>query len=350
LKYHLQKNKEVINIKAAKYEGKEALNIIDIPKPVPQKDEVLVKVKYAGICGSDLEIYKTGLLPAKVVLGHEIMGYIAEVGSDVEKWKKNDRVTIFPIISCNHCHFCRMGQSNLCIYEDSIGLGQNGGFAEFVLAHQDQLYKIPDQIPDKHGTVFDQIATLPLALRESNFLPGSHTAILGLGTMGQFLLQYLKVAGARTISAVDKNPHRLNVAKKFNPDLALSKIAFAKIKRFPKRDFGGVDFVFECTGNPTVVNAALNIVKKGGTVAQIGIWDKPIEINLLKYVMSQIRVQGIWSYTRTDFEYAIDLVAKKLIDPEPIVTKIIPLDKIVEEGFKEGIDPETKDIKILVEP
>jgi len=337
-------------VKAAKYEGKEKLSIIDIPKPIPQKDEVLVQVKYSGICGSDLEVYKTGFLPAKVVLGHEIMGYIAEVGPDVKKWKIGDRVTIFPIISCGHCHFCRKGQANLCIYEDSIGLGQDGGFAEYVLAKQGQLCIIPEGIPDKHGTVFDQIATPALALRESNFIPGSHTAILGLGTMGQFFLQYLKIAGARTITVVEKNPHRLNIAKKFNPDLALSKLALAKLKRFPNRDFGGVDFVFECTGHQTVVDAALSIVKKGGTVVQIGIWDKPIEINLYKYVWHQIRIQGIWAYTRKDFEYAIDLVAKKLIDPEPIVTKIIALDDIVEEGFKAGINPETEDIKILVEP
>ncbi len=337
-------------MKAAKYEGKGKISIIDIPKPIPQKDEVLVQVKYTGICGSDLEIYKTGLLPAKVVLGHEIMGYIAEIGPDVKEWKNGDRVTIFPIISCDHCHFCRKSQSNLCIYEDSIGLGQDGGYAEYVLAKQDQLYRIPEGIPDKHGTVFDQIATTSLALRESNYIPGSHTAILGLGTMGQFFLQYLKVVGAKTITVVEINPYRLNVAKKFNPDLALNKLALAKIKRIPKRDFGGVDFVFECTGHQTVVDAALSIVKKGGTVVQIGIWDKPIEINLFKYVWHQIRIQGIWSYTRKDFEYAIDLVAKKLIDPEPIVTKIIPLDDIVEEGFESAIDPETKDIKILVEP
>lgn len=337
-------------MKAAKYEGKERISIIDIPKPVPQKDEVLVQVKYTGICGSDLEIYKTGLLPAKVVLGHEIIGYIAEVGHDVKEWKIGDRVTIFPIISCDHCHFCRKGQSNLCIYEDSIGLGQDGGYAEYVIAKQDQLYRIPEGIPDKHSTVFDQIATTPLALRESNYIPGSHTAILGLGTMGQFFLQYLKVVGAKTITVVEKNPYRLNIAKKFNPDLALSKLALAKIKRIPKRDFGGVDFVFECTGDPSVVDAALSIVKKGGTVVQIGIWDKPIEINLFKYVWHQIRIQGIWSYTRKDFEYAIDLVAKKFIDPEPIVTKIISLDDIIEEGFQSAIDPDTKDIKILVEP
>ncbi|MFX0177096.1 MAG: zinc-binding dehydrogenase, partial [Candidatus Hodarchaeota archaeon] len=321
-------------MKAAKYEGKGIINIIDIPKPTPQNEEVLVKVKYSGICGSDLEAYKTGLYPMKVVLGHEITGSIAELGPEVRNWKINDRVTIFPGINCGKCHFCQIGHENLCIYEDSIGIGQNGGHAEYVLVKEDNLVALPDNIPDKHGTVFDQIATAPLALRESNFIPGSYCAILGMGTMGQFLLQYLKVAGARAVAVVEKNPYRLKIAKKFSPDLTLTKLALAKIKRFPRRSFGGVDYVFECSGVPILVNAAIDIVRKGGTVIQVGIWDKAVEINLLKYVMNQIRIQGAWSYTKRDFEYAVELVAKNLINPEPIVTKIISIDDIVEEGFE----------------
>ncbi|MFX1407579.1 MAG: zinc-binding dehydrogenase [Promethearchaeota archaeon] len=337
-------------MQAAKYEGKGIISIIDIPKPTPQKGEILVKVKYSGICGSDLEAYKTGLYPMKVVLGHEITGSIAELGPEVKNWEVNDRVTIFPGICCGKCHFCQTGHDNLCIYEDSIGIGQNGGHAEYVLVKEENLVPLPETIPDKYGTIFDQIATSPLALREANFIPGSYCVILGMGTMGQFLLQYLSIAGARAVAVVEKNPYRLEIAKKFKPDLALNKLALAKIKRFPKRNYGGVDYVFECSGVPLLVNAAIDVVRKGGTVVQVGIWDRAVEINLLKYVMNQIRIQGAWSYTKKDFEYAVELVAKDLIDPEPIVTKIIPLDDIVEEGFECAMDPETKEIKILVEP
>lgn len=337
-------------MKAAKYEGKKKITIVDIPKPTPQKDEVLVQVKYSGICGSDLEGYKTGLYPSNIIMGHEIMGYVAELGPEVKKWKEGDRVTVFPGSNCGKCYFCRRGQDNLCIHEGSIGFGQNGGHAEYVLVKEENLFTFPEVIPDKYGTVFDQVATTILTLRVSDFVPGSYSVILGCGTMGQFLLQYLKIEGTNIVAVVEKNPHRLKVALKFNPDLALSKVALAKIRRFPRRGFGGADFAFECTGVPNLVNSAINISRKGGTVVQIGIWDKPLEINLLKYVMNQIRIQGAWAYTKEDFKNSIDLVAKKLIDPEPIVTKIISLDDIVGEGFECGIDPETTDIKILVEP
>ena len=334
----------------AQYRGKKKIELVDIPKPIPKENEVLVKVKYAGICGSDLEAYKTGLYPAHIVLGHEFCGTIAELGPNVKKWKEGDRVTIFPALHCGKCYYCNQGLTNLCVYEDSIGIGVNGGFAEYVLVQDHHLVALPDSIPDKHGTVFDQIATPLLALREVNFTAGNSAVVLGLGTMGQFMLQCLKLAGARTIVVVEKNQHRLEIAKKFSPDIALDKLTLPKIKRANKRGVSGSDFVFECSGVPVLVNAALDVVRKGGTIVQIGLWDKPLEINLLKYVMNQNRIQGVYAYLREDFEFAVELVAKKLIDPEPIVTKIIPLKDIVEEGFECAISPETKEIKILVEP
>ncbi|MFX0070696.1 MAG: zinc-binding dehydrogenase [Candidatus Hermodarchaeota archaeon] len=317
---------------------------------MPKGNEVLVKIKYAGICGSDLEAYKTGLYPAHVVLGHEMVGTIAELGSDVKKWKVGDRVTIFPVIPCGKCFYCQQSLVNLCMFADEIGIGSNGGFAEYVLVKDYNLVALPDSIPDKHGTVFDQIGTPLLALRETNFIAGNSAAILGMGTMGLFTLQCLKIAGARTIVAVEKNPNRLQVAKRFNPDIIMDKLKLAKLKRANKRGVSGLDFVFECSGVPILVNAALDLVRRGGTIVQVGIWDRPVEINLLKYVMNQNRIQGVYAYTREDFEFAVDLVANKLIDPEPIITKIIPLQDIVEEGFECATNPETKELKILVEP
>ncbi|MFO7797373.1 MAG: alcohol dehydrogenase catalytic domain-containing protein, partial [Promethearchaeia archaeon] len=224
----------------------------------------MVKVKYAGICGSDLEAYKTGLYPAHVVLGHEICGTIAELGSEVKRWKIGDRVTIFPAIACGKCYFCKKGLINLCAFADEIGIGANGGLAEYILVNEETLIALPDSIPDKYGTVFDQIATPLMGLREINFTAGNSAVILGMGTMGQFTLQCLKLAGARTIVVVEKNPYRLEIAKKFDPDVALNKLKLSKIKRANKKGISGADFVFECSGVPVLVNAAIDVVRKGG--------------------------------------------------------------------------------------
>jgi (R,R)-butanediol dehydrogenase/meso-butanediol dehydrogenase/diacetyl reductase len=338
-------------MKAALYEGKKKIRIVDLPKPTPQKGEALVKVKFAGICGSDLEFYKTGLWPTPCVLGHEITGTIAELGSEIKRWKIGDRVTIAPGLSCGKCYYCQRGYTNLCDGSfEGIGVGKNGGFEEFVLVPERCLISLPDTVPFKHGTVFDQIGTGVMALKEANFIAGNSAVILGLGTIGQFMFQCCKIAGASTIVVIEKNRYRLEIAKIFEPDMALSKLSLSKIKRANKRGVSGADFIFECSGAPILVNAALDLVRKGGTIVQIGIWDKPLEINLLKYVINQNRIQGVIGCNREDFEFAIDLVARKLINPDPIITKIIPLDDIIEEGFECGIDPETKEIKILVAP
>jgi (R,R)-butanediol dehydrogenase/meso-butanediol dehydrogenase/diacetyl reductase len=341
----------VKKIKAALYEGKRKISIVDIPKPVPKTGEVLVKIKYTGICGSDLESYKTGLYPVSVVMGHEASGIIEELGPDtkVRGLKPGKRVSIDSSVSCGKCNYCKKGYTNLCLDEvNALGIFKNGGFAEYLCVSASSCVVIPDSIPDKYCTVFDQIGTGLFAMREVNFMVGQSAVIVGLGTIGQFQLQLLKLSGASKVIVIEKNQYRLDVAKKFNPDLALNKINLGKVRMATNR-LGG-DFIFECTGVPDVINATSTIVRKGGIIVQIGLCDKPFEITLLPFIMNHNRIQCIIGFLRRDFEYAVELVAKKLIDPEPIVTKIVSLDDIVEEGFERALDPETQDIKFIVEP
>lgn len=336
-------------MKAAKYEAKEKLSIVDIPKPIPKDDEVLVKVKYTGICGSDLESYKTGLYPFPVVMGHEIIGFVEEIGENVKKWKKGDRVTYNGGISCGKCISCQRGHYNICYDEfQELGIYNDGGFAEHVAIPEKCLLTVPESIPDKYGTIFEQLATSIQAIRTSGFKMGDSAVLIGLGTMGQFILQGLKLAGVKTLIVIDKNPHRLEVAKRFNPDVAMKQILIPKIKKVTQRY--GADYVFECTGSPAVINSSSSIIRKGGSLIQVGVSDIPFKFSYLPFIRSQILIQGIYAWHPGDFEYAIDLIARKIIDPEPIVTNIIPLDDIVEKGFKEAIKPDTKEIKILVEP
>ena len=283
-------------------------------------------------------------------MGHEASGVIEELGPEVKKRKIGDRVAINAGMACGKCYFCQTGYNNLCadLYS-AFGIFENGGFAEYAAVPAFSLVSIPDSIPDKFGTIFDQIGTGLLAIREGRFMIGNTAVIIGLGTIGQFLLQCLKLSGAGALIVVEKNKHRLEVAKKFNPDVALSKISLGKIKgRITNRL--GADFVFECTGRPEVINATANCVRRAGTIVQVGISDEPFEINYLPFILNHNRIQGVFGFLRRDFEYAVKLVAQKLIDPEPIVTKIIPLDDIVDEGFQEAINPDTKELKIIVEP
>ena len=336
-------------MKAAKYEGKEKLSIVDIPKPTPKDNEVLVKVRYTGICGSDLESYKTGLYPFPVVMGHEIIGVIEELGQNVKKWKIGDRITYNGGISCGECPSCKRGYVNICYDEfQELGIYHDGGFAEYVVIPEKNILVVPDSIPDEHGTIFEQLATSIQAIRTSGFEMGDTAVVIGLGTMGQFILQGLKLAGVKTLMVIERNPNRLEVAKKFNPDVVLKKLLIPKIKKATKRY--GADFVFECTGSPAVINSSASLLRKGGSLIQVGVSDVPFEFSYLPFITNQNRIQGIYAWHERDFEFAIDLIARKIVNPEPIVTSIISIDDIVEKGFLEAIKPDTKEIKILVDP
>ena len=282
-------------------------------------------------------------------MGHEILGTIEKVGENVKKWKIGDRITYNMSISCEKCLSCQRGDFHICYDEfRELGIYKDGGFAEYVAIHANNLVVVPDSIPDKYGTIFEQLATSIQAIRTSGFNIGDSAVVTGLGTMGQFVLQGLKLAGVKTLIAIDRNPYRLEVAKKFNPDIAMKQILIPKIKRVTKRY--GADYVFECTGSPAVINSSASVIRKGGSLIQVGVADIPFNFSYLPFIRSQILIQGIYAWQSGDFELAIDLIARKMIDPEPIVTSIIPLDDIVEKGFKEAIKPDTKEIKILVEP
>jgi (R,R)-butanediol dehydrogenase/meso-butanediol dehydrogenase/diacetyl reductase len=282
-------------------------------------------------------------------MGHEIIGVVEEIGENVKKWKVGDRVTYNGSISCGQCPSCKRGDVNVCYDEfRELGIYKDGGFAEFVAIPTVNLLKVPDSVPDKHSTIFEQLATSIQAIRTSGFEMGDTAVVIGLGTMGQFIVQALKLAGVKTLIVIDKNLNRLEVAKKFNPDVALKKILIPKIKGATKRY--GADFVFECTGSPAVINASSSLIRKGGSLIQVGISDVPFEFNYLPFIWNQNRIQGIYAWHERDFEFAIDLIARKAVDPEPIVTSIISIDDIVEKGFIEAIKPDTKEIKILVDP
>lgn len=336
-------------MRAAVYHNKEespAITVEDVPKPEPKKDEVLVKVKYCGICGSDLEAYKDRTYPFDIVIGHEMMGFVELLGPETKGVKIGQRVTVDPNVPCGKCTACQNGKENICNKINVVGVTRNGGFAEYVSVPIQTLNPLPDEIPNNHGTIFDQVGTAMHSLNICDFRFGETAVIIGMGTIGLLVLQSLKYAGVSKVICIDKNPHRLEICKSFEPNLALDQISTKKILRITKK--GGADHVFNCTSAP-IIDDAFDLARKGGKIIQVGLRNKPIETNFMKIMMNEYCIFGSYGYTPWDFKNAISLVAEKKIDPTLIITKNITLDKIIEEGFEEALDPETKNIKILVE-
>lgn len=265
-------------MQAAVYQGKENIQVQDWPDPELFTGEVLVQVRYAGICGTDMMIYG-GKHPRAVpprVLGHEIFGSIAEVGPGVDpSWKKGMRVAIFPLISCMRCTPCREGNAHVCETLGLIGIDRDGGFATYVKAAQHQLVPIPDDVNDEQAAVVEPLSVTVHAARTSRFRPGDTALVTGGGPIGNLLAQVLRASGARQVIVSEVKQLRRDLADRiglrtFNPAEENSQEALRRLIGEPF-----VDSVFEASGFPAAYKDAVQCCKVRGEISFVGIPKAP---------------------------------------------------------------------------
>ncbi len=315
-------------MQAAIYQGKEHIQVQDWPDPELSKGEVLVRVRYAGICGTDLMIY-SGRHPRAVpplVLGHEIFGAISEVGPAVDaSWQKGMRVVIFPLISCMRCTPCREGNAHVCEKLGLIGIDRDGGFATYVKAAQEQLVVVPDDVNDEQAAVIEPLSVSVHAVRNSRFRPGDTALVTGGGPIGILLAQVLRATGAREVVLSEVKEFRRAVARR----LGLSTIDPTEqrtpeaLERLVGRRF--VDCVFEASGSPAAYRDAVQCCKVRGEISFVGIPKSPPEVDILNVVFKEIRASSARVYALRDFQAAIALLARRAVDVLPVITDRLPL-------------------------
>ena len=248
---------------------------IDIPKI--ETDDVLIKIKAVGICGSDIHYFKHGnigdcIVKEPLILGHEAAGEIVEVGENAKNWKVGDRVTIEPGVPCRKCNFCREGRYNLC--KDVIFMATppiNGAFTEYIAYPEDFLFRLPDNLSYEEGAMMEPLSVGVYSAKRGNVEPGKTVAILGMGTIGLVTLQAARAFGASKIIVTDIEQSRLDFAKELGADYALNAREdiniLNKISNFAQN---GVDVTIETAGEATTCQQCISIVKKGGTVVLVG--------------------------------------------------------------------------------
>ncbi|HDJ89625.1 MAG TPA: hypothetical protein ENG40_02910, partial [Thermoprotei archaeon] len=314
-------------------------------------DEVLIKVKRCGICGSDLHAYK-GLHPDYIlplIPGHEFSGDVIEVGKNVEKIKVGDKVAVEPLVVCGKCRFCIRGEYNRCIKLKVIGCQTNGAFAEYISVPERWVYKLPEKISYEEGAMIEPLAVAVHAVRRVKDL-GENVLVLGAGTIGLLTAQVARAFGATNVFITDIVDWKVDFAEKLGIDYPVNSLK-TNLKDFLKKYVGetGVDTTFEAVGSNVTLNQALELTRKGGNIVIIGIYEKPmVNINVMNIVNKELNVYGSLVY-RWDFEKAIGLVEKKLIDVKSLVSSVVKLDNI-EKGFKSMIAREKGIIKIQVDP
>ncbi len=329
------------------------VEFIDMPDPEAGPGHVVIEVQNAGVCGTDLHIYKSEyVIKPPVILGHELCGGIVEVGSGVTRFKAGDRVTVNPSAGklCGNCRYCQIGAPFFCVDRSAVGSGMNGGFAKYCCVRQEIVYPLPESLDDQTGALCEPFACALQAVVELTLIePGEIVVVAGPGPIGIMCTMLAKTRGARVILlGTSGDADRMTVAQGLGADHVIdveTQDARAIIQDLTQGY--GADVVFECSGAAESAELCLDVVRKMGRYTQVGIFGKPLQMDLDKVVVKQVHLQGSMCHRWQTWERTLRFLEQDLVDLRPLITNRLPLSRW-EEAFQ-GVLAK-KELKVLLYP
>ena len=328
----------------------------DMPEPEIKSNEVLVRVKACGICGSDVHGMdgSSGRRIPPIIMGHEASGIIEKTGEDVSQWHPGDRVTFDSTIYPLNDWFTLKGMYNLS--EDRMVLGvspgeyrQHGAFAEYVSVPEHILYNLPDEVDFVQAAMVEPVAVACHAVELTEISVQDTIAVVGAGMIGLFLIQVLANSEAGQIIAVDIDDQKLDLAKQFGAHLTLNPNKQDVQKEvFKVTESRGADVVFEVVGNSESLNLSINSIRKGGTVTVIGNLASEVQFPLQSVVTRQIRIQGSCAIAG-EYPMVLKMMQRGLIDIGPMLSAAAPLSEGA-SWFKRLYDKEPGLYKVVLIP
>ena len=346
-------------MKAGILHNKMDIRIGEAPDPQIRPDEVLVKSAYAGICGTDLHIYR-GEFPNRVrypaIQGHEFGGVVEEVGTDVQGIQVGDRVTVDPVLSCHSCAACRTGHLNACYSLKLLGVDLDGGYGQYVAAPASHVYHLPDSVPMDHAPMVEMYGLGHHILQRGQVQPGESVVILGAGKLGLSILDVLCHSVNPGLTAItDLNPFRLDMAQKVGAEHALNIADVDPVEYVMEFTQGiGADCVIEAVGHYHLVPGqepplaqAVQMVRPGGRIVTTGLGEQQTAIHFKTLVIKEAKI--ITSrVTLGEFPRAIRMMAKGLLHPELLITHQMPMREIT-QAFKTVDEEQPDTIKIVLD-
>jgi L-iditol 2-dehydrogenase len=342
-------------MKAAFLEKPRQIRLREIPIPSIGLEDVLVRTKSVGICGSDFHYWKTGTIGSFTIrepqiLGHELSGEVAEIGKNVTNLKVGDRVIVEPGAPCRKCRFCKIGRYNLCSTKRFMSDPPTpGAFAEYVAWPSDLVYKLPDNMSFDEGALVEPFAVGVYAVNRAQVALGDIVMIMGAGPVGQMALQAAINAGASQIYVADIDDWRLERATALGATAAINARGdvFEQIQALTGANF--IDATIEASGSMEATNQAVKITRRGGTIVLLGLYEKTeFTYSLLDVLMKELTVTGSYDYANV-FPRSLALMASRKFDANSLITHHLPIEEI-EKGFT-IIDKKTDHVlKVLVHP
>lgn len=337
-------------MKALSITGVKKIELVDIDKPKATENEVLVKVAYCGICGSDIPRYfEGGVHSFPQIVGHEFSGVVEEVGDNVKNVEVGDRVVVAPLVPKTDPQTWAGGNPSMATEYSFIGSRQPGAMAEYVLAPAVNIVKIPDSLPLKEAAV---VEPLTVAIHGIDRLPmkksGEKVIVFGAGTIGLLTIAALKTRGAGKVICIELNPEKEEVAKKMGADLFLNP-SEVDIKSWISEN-GGADLVVETAGSPITQKQCLDVANKRGSIIYLGTMERDVNFEAKEYeqiLRKELLITGSWQsfsmpFPGYEWTAAINYLSNGQIDVKPIITSSykledakIPFEKLKEKGSKE---------------
>jgi L-iditol 2-dehydrogenase len=307
----------------------------EFPTPHPGKGEVLVRVRRASICGSDLGLYDfspayAGFAKLPTIPGHEFAGEVAELGDGVKLFNVGQRVVAESVLACGTCRHCLNGQANLCVSFRIFGIHTNGGFAEYAVVPEKHLHHMRDNLSFEQGAIIEPLSVGCHAIHDVAKVTSTDSlVVLGPGPIGLISAQVAKAAGCTDIlvAGIDIDEKRLAIAASLGfKTINSSKESLDESVRKSSNGIGA-DVVAVAAGSGPALVQACSLVRKGGKILNIAIYPKPVELTVTNLVRGEIALLGTFGSTSRNYEEAMDLAANNMVSLQPLVTHSFPIDE-----------------------
>lgn len=305
----------------------------EVPTPIPEQGQLLLKVQMIGICGSDIHVYhgKHPFTKYPVTQGHEVSCSICGIGPGVEGFEIGEKVTVEPQIVCGECYPCQHGKYNICENLKVMGFQSTGLASEYFAVDAKKVTKLPNNMSFEQGAMIEPAAVAVHAAKRPGDVRGMNIAVLGAGPIGILVMQAAKALGARATLITDISDYRLEVAKKCGADYAINT-ANADFNEVLISAFGEekADVIFDCAGNDITMGQAIAGARKGSTIILVAVYAGRANVDLAVLNDHELDLNTTMMYRHEDYVDAIDLVSQGKIALEPLMSKTYPFNKYLE--------------------
>jgi 2-desacetyl-2-hydroxyethyl bacteriochlorophyllide A dehydrogenase len=327
---------------AARYYGIKNIRVENIPIPVCGPGQALIKVAYAGICGSDLHIFRKGMFMTSIpeTMGHEFSGVVEQVGEGVTEVRPGDHVVGDPRVSCGACRWCREGSYNLCPDLGFIGEVMPGSFAEYLILDEKKLIKVPGTLDLRRAALVEPLAVALHIADVGRFSGAEHLGIVGAGPIGLLTVIVAKAMSLKRITVIDISPDRLELA---------DRLGAAAMCSFPADKGDMPDVVVEAVGLESTLAGAFGWLKPQGRLVMAGLYEDKVTIDPNDIVVKELELAGVDAYETADLHKAVELLAGGIPEADQMITHVLPLESAA-SAFEILTSADKKACKILLAP